>query len=168
MYMVVHAAVGAVAGQAVNHMSAAFLLGVISHFFLDMIPHGDENLYQGYVQGKRLKRGYFHVGLDVWATVVFCLVISAYVSQGLIKSPEFIIWGIIGGLLPDVLVAVSHFLRPKKTKGLIWRLDRYNAFHRWNHALLMKRWKRIKKDVPYIFGFIFQGVLLIILIKLIM
>ncbi|MBN1585261.1 hypothetical protein JW899_02730 [Candidatus Uhrbacteria bacterium] len=166
MYMVVHAAVGAAAGQAVEHVSVAFVLGVVSHFFLDMIPHGDENLYQAYIGGKGLKKGLLHVGFDVLATIVFCTAI--YLNREVFVAPNVVFWGVVGGLIPDFLVALSGIFRPRRKRGLVWRLDRYNAFHRWNHSLLMRKWRCFRKDVPYVFGAAYQAVILVILAKMIL
>jgi hypothetical protein len=162
MFMVVHAAVGAAAGQAVSHKSAAFLLGVISHFFLDMIPHGDERIYQDWIKGKRMRRARLHVGIDVILTVIF---VAALFWTPQFANPTVVAWGVVGGLLPDVMVGVSLAMRPKRAKGLAWRLDRYNKFHRWNHTFLMNHWKRVENDIPFVSGLFYQGVLLFVLIK---
>jgi hypothetical protein len=167
MFMVVHAAAGALAGEAVSRPVAALVLGIISHFFLDMIPHGDEAIYQGYLSGKKSKRkrAYFHVGLDALATLV--LVTAMFLFQDFTR-PANVAWGIAGGLLPDLMVGLSHAFRPHKHKGIRWRLDRYSAFHRWNHSYIISRWKRFEKDIPFATGLVYQGVLLFILVKIIL
>ena len=41
MYITVHTSVGLLIGQAVSNWPTAFILGMASHFALDIIPHGD-------------------------------------------------------------------------------------------------------------------------------
>jgi hypothetical protein len=162
MFMVVHAAVGAAAGQAVAHSSAAFLLGVISHFFLDMIPHGDEGIYQGYISGSKVKRAYLHVGIDLLMTAMFVVVMF---SNPQFASPSVVAWGVFGAVLPDLLVGISQAVRPKKQSGIFYRLDLYNRFHRWNHAYAIKRWRKAERDISFLSGLVFQGVLMFVLVR---
>lgn len=165
MFLAVHAAVGALAGNAVSHPTAAFLLGAISHFFLDMIPHGDEVLYRGYVEGRKKRRGLIYIGVDAAFTAVL---IPVFFLNHDFFSPLNVALGIIGSLLPDLLVGLSLLFPPRRATGLIWRLDRFAAFHRWNHILLTRRLPRIKYDIPLISGIALQAVVLGLLIKVIL
>jgi len=42
----------------------AFALGVASHFMLDLIPHGDSQLYVNYKEGQAVKKSLIYVAVD--------------------------------------------------------------------------------------------------------
>jgi len=67
-----------------------------------------------------------------------------------------VIWGMIGGILPDLLVALYMLT---KTKLLEWFFN----FHRWNHYLLIGR---MKNDIPLKTGIIMQIIIFAILLIL--
>lgn len=164
MFLAVHATVGALAGASVTHPSEAFVLGFVSHFFLDMIPHGDEIIYQGYVAGTKVRRAVLYVMVDA-------LVTAALVGLVFLKQDFFYpvnVWlGIVGGLLPDLLVGLAQIIRPKRTKGLVWRLDRFQKFHRWNHVLIINKWRKFQRDIPLYAGMMLQVLVLVLLVRLI-
>ncbi len=165
MFLAVHAAVGALAGNAVQHPSEAFVLGVVSHFFIDMIPHGDEVMYEGFVSGNKVKRAIMYVGIDAIVTAVLIAVI--FIRQDFFH-PVSVEMGIIGSLLPDLLVGLSHVLKPKKMRGFAWRLQGFQRFHMRNHHFLIKRLRRFERDISLYYGLALQALLLTVLVKLIL
>jgi hypothetical protein len=44
MTLTTHATLGAVIGRATGNPVLAFIFGFISHFLIDMVPHGDTGL----------------------------------------------------------------------------------------------------------------------------
>ena len=52
MYLTVHGASGLFIGSQVGNPWLAFVLGVVSHFILDMIPHESKSIDEWYERGK--------------------------------------------------------------------------------------------------------------------
>jgi hypothetical protein len=137
MFMTVHAAAATIIGKQVNSSIIAFLLGLLSHFVLDMIPHGDERLGKRFF-GQRLKMLYNQGELKFMAlyssTDSFVL---AFFLIYLFKNFEFassntVIWAIVGGLLPDAIALLDKLTGFKIFK---W----FNNFHIANHKYLVEK-----------------------------
>lgn len=163
MFLAVHAAIGALAGNAVDSPTAAFSLGVISHFFSDMIPHGDEHMYEGYKSGNKVTRALLYVGADALGTIVL---ISLFFIKEDFFSPLNVALGIVGGLLPDLLVGLFEVLKPKKRNWFNLHLAKFHGFHMKNHHFLIKHVRK-EKDIPFRYGLMLQGVVLSTLVILI-
>lgn len=167
MFLVVHAAVGALAGNAVDrHPAAAFALGVISHFFADMIPHGDENMYEGYKNGTKVTRALLYVGLDALATAA--LIVFIFTRPDLFAAPLSVAMGVLGGLMPDVMVAIVELIKPKNDRWFSRKLNWYHKFHMRNHHFLIGKFRKEERDIPLRYGLAIQGVVFTILMRLIL
>lgn len=101
MYLTTHAAVGILISQSVHTPLEAFGLSFASHFVLDMIPHGDENV-ETWAREKG-KRAVFVAAIDVGMLSVFLA--SLYATHNLTKI-ALIQAGIIGAILPDLIAIV--------------------------------------------------------------
>lgn len=167
MFLAVHALIGAVAGNAVNNPVAAFSLGFISHFFTDMVPHGDKHVYDSYKGGAstKLKKlfPYLYVGADILGTIV--LVSLVFIKQDFFH-PVNVALGILGGLLPDLMAGMVELFKPKKRTWLNRKLAWFHGFHMLNHNFLIKH-ARHEKDIPMRYGLALQGVTLAVLLKII-
>lgn len=185
--MVVHASVGAMAGNAVSNPMAAFALGFLSHFFLDMVPHGDAHMYDWYKSGKRVRPAIVQLGIDVLLTVV--LIAALFILQDFF-SPVAVAMGIVGGLMPDMLVGFFELIKPGKRKWLYRKLESFHTLHMKNHCLMSRYLSRNKdfrddaqellyglkfsikqfreRDIPLRYGLIIQGVMLIACIAVIL
>ena len=96
---------GVLIGQNVPTPGLAFLVGAASHFILDLIPHGDSKLYYNYKAGEAVKRSVIYVATDAIiciAVFVYLLEVAPYASRGTIIA------GVIGAILPDLLVALGE------------------------------------------------------------
>ncbi len=132
MYLTIHAAAGALIGSYINQPIISFIVGFISHFFLDMLPHYDTHLPRG-IKGKelriQLKKLYLRkiIGLvyfDICLTVIFA---AAVFTNNIHFLNQSIIWGIIGSILPDIIQAFSYFFQKNPI------LKKFNEFHRFIH-----------------------------------
>ena len=147
MFMVTHAALGALIGeQFPGHPWVAFSLGMASHFLTDIIPHGDSQLYKGYVSGTTVKRALAYVIIDAVATIFFILFIF---NTGLVNDRLVISFGIAGSVLPDLIVALVEVTR---IKSLVW----FHKLHFFFHNLVINK----KGDLPFASGFAMQLLLL--------
>jgi len=164
MFMAVHAAVGAIAGNAVNNPISAFSLGFISHFFTDMVPHGDEKMYAGFKSGERVYRAFLYVGLDAAATIV--IVAFIFLKQDFF-SPVTVALGVAGSLLPDLIVGLAEAVKPKGQRWMSRKLDGFRRFHMSNHHAFIAKFRKGERDIPLKYGLMLQAAVLATLIKII-
>jgi xanthine/uracil permease len=164
MFLAVHASVGALAGNAVNGPVAAFAMGFISHFFADMVPHGDEHMYEGYKNGNKVGRAVLYVTHDAVATIIL---IAVFFLRQDFFSPLNVTLGIVGGLLPDLLVGLFEIARPKRRNWFNRKLSWFHGFHMKNHHFIIKHVRK-EKDIPFRYGLLMQGVVLSVLVKMIL
>lgn len=147
MFVVTHATIGALIGEALpTHPVIAFVLAFIVHFFTDMIPHGDTHLYRGYISGSKIKKAVIIQAVDTLVMVAFVIYLFTRV---IVNHRMAVAMGVIGGVLPDALAAsyeLFHF------KWLKW----FHTMHFFFHNLINKR----TGDLPLVAGMIMEvGVL---------
>lgn len=164
MYLTTHAAVGVLISQAVNRPAEAFVLAFVSHFVLDFVPHGDEDV-GGWVR-KSPKNALLIAGADI--VLIFGLLFALYTTQNL-PTMARVSAGIIGAVLPDFLSSVfpiihyySNWLmivriihRLQSWLGLrqVWR--GHDWFHRLTHRAIPTR-------ISLRTGLIYQAVLVVV------
>ena len=158
MFLTVHAATGAFIGQHSPGMIVAFLLGIISHFILDMVPHGDDALEVWHSHGKT-KRVYFIATLDSILTIILILYLFKYNE---FAYPKVIIMGILGGILPDIIN--SSYLVLKSNK---WWIKNIAVFHQKMHNSIGRKFRNkfsLGKKASIIAGLLLQAFVLWILL----
>lgn len=147
MYLTTHAAVGILISQSVQSPLAAFGLSFASHFVLDIIPHGDENV-ETWAREKG-KRAVFVAAVDVGLLSVFLA--SLYATHNLTKI-ALIQAGIIGAILPDLIAIVFPVLHQYTSWFFLVRLINrlqhwvqlhqvwrgHNWFHHFTHRVIHK------------------------------
>lgn len=101
MLLVVHAATGALIAQHVPNAAWAFVLAFIAHFIMDFIPHGDHEVVAKFKKNKQTMAMYFYLISDWISTLIFVL---AFLATDAATANPAILWGILGGVIPDVLV----------------------------------------------------------------
>lgn len=145
-----HTATGAMVGLAVykylgntdplTGLLVAGTIGVISHYIFDSIPHGHFFLFK---KSDNYRKKVFPILIfDVFGSVLL-FTLAAYYTFGFNIGLFYILFGIGGAQLPDVIdgLIFSGFL---KRSGII-KLE--NDFHIWTHwhgkfekALLLSKW----------------------------
>jgi hypothetical protein len=129
MTLATHAVVGgAVASLFPSHPIIAFVVGFLSHFVLDAIPHWDYKLLSAYINPNKVDKNFgldlLHVGTDMILGILITLLIWHPIS---VSQLEILFLGIFGGVLPDFLQFV--YLRfPHQPMILIQK------FHDFMHA----------------------------------
>jgi len=105
MYLTAHTAVGILLSEASDEPEWIFVYGFLSHFVLDFLPHGDEDVAEWIKERPR-------IGMIVGAVdVVFVAGILTLLFA--ISSPERTthrIAGVLGALLPDIVTNVLPYL----------------------------------------------------------
>ena len=171
MFLTTHAAAGILIGRYVNDPLAVFGLSFASHFVLDFIPHGDEELYhdEEWKVNNRYRRALIINAIDI--------VVLAYMTLFAITAPgettsRLMLVGILGGILPDFL----SFLFPVIHKRMSWlflvrwlyKLTKPTGLRYlvrgqdWFHNLLHH--EIIRRDIPFLAGLSMQIVLVGVLL----
>jgi len=154
MLIITHAVTGAVIGQLTGNSALSFVTSVTAHFIMDMIPHGDSGEYERYrASGKITKSQIFQNIFDVVIVIGFTVYLLAFHIEA---NWWPIFWGILGGVLPDLLVGV-HECKPSRATKYIHQL------HFFFHDVIIKKWR----DVKYRYSIILQILGMIIVMGLV-
>ncbi|MBM3205073.1 hypothetical protein FJZ48_03805 [Candidatus Uhrbacteria bacterium] len=152
MFITTHAALGALVAEAIpTHPILTFALGMASHFLADIIPHGDGGLYKGYITGSKVKRAVAYVVIDGVVAILFVLFLF---NTQLYENRLAVSMGIVGGVLPDLLVGVYELFR---ARGLRW----FHRVHFFFHNLISGR----TGDLSFPAGFSMQLLFLALLMS---
>lgn len=147
MTLTTHAVLGAVIGHAVGNPVSAFVGGFVSHFLIDMIPHGDTGLSDNFRIHKRHQSlAVAYVAVDAIVALFFVLLLA---NTRDIDNLQTYTWGIIGGVLPDLMIGVYEIT---KTPLLKW----FNTVHFFFHDYFVKR----RGEVPLYYALMAQIVLI--------
>ena len=154
MFLTVHASAGIIIGQQTGNIWLAFLAGFISHFLLDIVPHGDQGLindrYNTTAEEKKIIR---RLGItDTFNTGLMVVIIYLF---GLITSPVTVLVAVAGSVLPDYINAFYIFF---KLKWLKWYFD----FHYYTHYI----WNGFTINFPQ--GMVVQIITLVIFILILL
>ncbi len=114
MLLSIHATAGALIGQQINNPILAFILAFVSHFILDVIPHGDHDWIEEYKGGQKAKARKIVSIVVIDVLVLLALLISKFYFKSFTPNLP-IVAGVAGGLLPDFLVG-CHELSDKLFK----------------------------------------------------
>lgn len=134
MTIATHTAIGTGIGFVVANPILGFVLGFISHFAVDMIPHGDSALADKLRKEKSLKVPVALISLD--AVVSMFLILLAFNIEGRISNIALSA-AIAGSILPDLLVGIHDVT---KTKYLRW----FNRMHFFFHDFFIIRYRDVK------------------------
>ena len=133
MFLAGHVAAGALIGQQLGtNPVLIFLLAFASHFLLDLVPHGDHHHVDGYYNGHKeaIRKLYNAIIVDAVITIIMVIILLVYTDLNKVA----IAWGMIGGVLPDLLVGIAELRKSKL-------LNLYNKFHFWFHDALVHSFK---------------------------
>ena len=141
-----HALVGGALAAAIKDPVLGISLSLLSHPFLDMIPHGDARLYHHYKNGEKTRLAVYYVLVDAVGTVL--LILTVFESRHF-DSTRAMSFAFAGSLLPDFLVGLSEIVR------MHW-LKRFVSFHFFFHNYIVNRFK----DFEFSSGVLFQLIVL--------
>lgn len=119
-----HATVGAAIGVASGDPLLGFVLGFVSHFLGDCLPHTEATTFYG------KSRHYWRQRLIILA--IDGTVMVAVLAPLLWNHPQrgVALWGFLGGIGPDLVTNIPFLgdrLKP------YWGFRHFNAFHHWAH-----------------------------------
>ncbi len=160
MFITVHAATASLLGRYINHSILAFVAGLISHFILDMIPHGDEHLGKKFL-GIKIKKGEadfkilaLYGSIDAFFLAIFLIFLFKNFE---FANTNYVIWAIIGGILPDILVAIHKLTN---LRILNWFAKLHGRIHRFLIA-------KLPTDIPLKIGILGQICIMVALVWII-
>lgn len=151
MYSPIHASAGLLLAQLTSNPIAALGIGIVSHYILDAIPHGDTRPLRFFRGWSQLRVAVTTETVDLPATIFTV----AYLFGQLRDGDAALLAGAFGGLLPDILWGLKLVLQRVaiQLSPLTWILTQHNRWHEFIHA------KR-HYDLPHRFGIAYQAVLL--------
>lgn len=156
MFLVNHAAAGALAGVVTGNPIIGFIFGFVSHFPLDTIPHGDRTASREAKHKRKFK--FFFTWLTIDIVVTFVLLWIGFTSNTF-SRPMVAFWGAIGGILPDILVGIYEYFTTIKQHHhppLAW----FFLIHEYNHFHIITRF-----DLPFWHGVVYQLAALALFVK---
>lgn len=142
MYLTTHAAVGVLISQQTSNPWVAFFGAIVSHFVLDFVPHGDENVENwAKVRARRIA---LIAVLDLGG---IGLLLLALVQKVTLPTFNLVVLGVVGAILPDVLALVAPAIRELRPQNVFVRaidwfqkhfflaplFRSHRALHEWIH-----------------------------------
>lgn len=171
MFLTTHAAAGIFIAEHVHDPVAVFGLAFASHFVLDFIPHGDEDLYRDNdwkILG-RYRRVILINLLDVGGLIALTL---WAINRPNLPASHLLPIAILGSILPDLLSNFFPILHQRlnwlffirwlysltKPTGVRYLIRAQNWLHRVLHHDIVRR------DIPFSAGLAIQVVLVGVLL----
>ncbi len=138
MFLIAHAAAGAALAAPVASPPAAFAIGWLSHYLVDLIPHGDEAVGEWTKKGNEVVRFGLVAGIDglMLAGVLAWLFLSRGVEWNVLAAA-------VGATVPDVMWGIE------KVAGRTL----FGAHRRFHHRI--HNYFRVR--LPTAIGLIFQA-----------
>ena len=149
MFLTVHSTTAIALTQNINNPAGAFFIGLLSHYILDSIPHGDEIFEKLGIKGMAKLAILDHIGVIIILTTIFLF------KPDFIFTPS-IIFAIIGAMLPDWIMGTYELLNKnykKKFKKIKKILEPLHILHNSVHCI-------IKYNINFPIGIIFQIIFL--------
>jgi hypothetical protein len=118
MTITTHTAIAVAIGSVVGSPLLGFILGLVSHYAVDMIPHGDMHLREQDhgVNKQHENAGYLLVVIDVLLGITLLITLSRLLPNELTQSPAYIAT-IFGSVLPDALVGLNDLVKSSLGKA---------------------------------------------------
>ncbi|MBI2411373.1 MAG: hypothetical protein HYV32_05785 [Candidatus Kerfeldbacteria bacterium] len=144
MTLTTHAATGMIITQWTNNPILGFFAALMSHYLLDAIPHADEWIYWRHVHNSRDTIALIVAACDVF--VLSILLIAVLNTHSGAESSR-ITAGVIGGILPDILITLHtksrrkfrnayHGIMQKLQHAYHFFLQKHYTFHMTFHNVM--------------------------------
>ncbi|KKS43542.1 hypothetical protein A3H03_03225 [Candidatus Kuenenbacteria bacterium RIFCSPLOWO2_12_FULL_42_13] len=143
MYQIVHGMAGIAIGSRLDNPILAFVLGIVSHFVLDAIPHDSLELRDWENNGtdKFIKKIALEAILDLWGLMLGILMMqegfSLYLNYPMMA-------GMIGAISPDYIWGLTELSQTKNQA-----MEKFKAWHNKIHTIIYKAvYLPLKYTVP--------------------
>lgn len=135
MTLTTHAAIGAAIGHQMGNPLLGFCLGMISHFLVDMIPHGDGKFAESFLKKQRkTKAAVAYVTVDAAIAILFILVLM---NLGDYTNRLAFSASIAGSIMPDLLTALADVTKARILKPFV-------KLHFFFHNFFLNRYGDVK------------------------
>ncbi|MBU1126117.1 hypothetical protein KJ758_00735 [Patescibacteria group bacterium] len=145
MTIATHTAVGTVIGLSVGNPLLGFVIGFISHYLLDLIPHGDGKISDQLRVFKKKKMPITYGTIDA-ITSIFLLLIILNISPE--AHTKVFSAAVAGSILPDLLTGLYDLTKVRFLR-VFYRL------HFFFHDYFIKRWHDVNLSYSLIIQVIF-------------
>lgn len=125
MLLTPHMVVGGIIGDLIQNIPAALILGIISHFIFDGLPHVETSTFKKYFGRKKgEKLTFLEMVFEVFEIAVGLTIMFYFWKFHNYQMPIF--WGAFGAALPDLIDNVPFWS---------WNLRKYPVFKQvhWLH-----------------------------------
>lgn len=168
MFITSHTLFSVLISQKMGSPSEAFLFSLASHYILDLIPHGDENLGHWIKKRLPISRFIFTITADI---SIFCIIMTVFLLDKKLPVLPVLLASVIGGVLPDVMVILNDLFADwqKNISQKIIKYARYlpvtvafrynKKLHNFTHRLIPVRLS-VKKGLIVQMILIFAFILL--------
>jgi len=130
MYQIVHGSAGLLIGSQTGNPWLAFILGFLSHFILDAIPHDSLEIKNWQDRGNYIKK----IASEAIIDLLLFLGLFFLLWQNNLVEPTWAMGaGILGALLPDYIWGLGEFFKIENK----W-LEKFKHLHNLDHTLLHK------------------------------
>lgn len=154
MILSIHAITGAVLGSNSNSMGQAIFLGIVSHYFLDSIPHVEykiENILRGDM--KMAIKEFSKIFIDL---LVSFIVISYLILNNNFDQPALILIGAFFALFPDGLVFLDLCIKNKEKNIFTRFLNTHSIFHKKIHSVISNKIITVPSQIIVVLVLIYQ------------
>lgn len=153
MFLTAHAIFALIFAKFAPNVFWAFIIGIISHFFLDMVPHGEKEM-ESWSDHDKMKRmpviGFF----DIFVLLIISFFLFRYLNLPLANSLALM----VGAILPDAIQAGLMAFSKNPFN------NRYSLFHERVHKFILK--KLISSKIGFVIQLISFGIFIYFLIRL--
>lgn len=107
-----HTAIGAIIGTVVGGPLVGFVLGVISHYLVDIIPHGDMHMRDAnnLVNKRNERSSHLFVIADITLALILVIILGTILPDNVTQSSIYAA-SIFGSILPDILVGLNDLVK---------------------------------------------------------
>lgn len=137
MILSIHTITGAVLGSNSNSLGQVILLGIVSHYFLDSIPHVEYKV-------RNIQKGDLKTAAHEFMKIFFDLLLGLAVIFYLIQNKDIdqsilIFTGSFFALLPDGIYFMDCLVKNKDRNIFTKFLEAHCEFHRRMHSMISNK-----------------------------
>lgn len=134
MFITPHTSVAIWISTKINDPILAFILGVVSHFILDIIPHGDEN-FASHISTRR-QIVIFYVKLAFIDLVLASGLLYFFVIHGPEVNYYVLTAAVLGAWLPDFLWMLIDYFNFSKFHWYVIYHERIHNLIGWKYSII--------------------------------
>ncbi len=154
MTLTTHAVIGAAIGSVVGSPLLGFVLGAASHFLVDMIPHGDNELADKYRLHKKKKAAVAYVTVDAAIAIILLMTIVSGRSSNTTNIAFSA--AVAGSIMPDLLVGLGDIYKHQFLK-------KFSKLHFFFHDFFSRKYG----DTKLAYALTGQAVFIIVLMRMV-